>query len=177
MRISARTSTTSSGSTHTGSVLSGGGPHSPIGRGSGLKIRTVWVRVPVGARYRAWSRAFRSDRRSRRGRSSLRRPGGGWVPPSSAHWHCSRGRVEDKRGQPSARCRLAVSAYAVVTSVVEDQAAAEEGVPPGGRLADEITVPTMFVLGRRRRPDRATECSASEQRLVPFRERDHAGRC
>jgi hypothetical protein len=24
-------------------------PHSPIGRGSGLKIRTVWVRVPVGA--------------------------------------------------------------------------------------------------------------------------------
>ncbi|MDQ1717201.1 MAG: hypothetical protein QOE89_1154 [Pseudonocardiales bacterium] len=25
-------------------------PHSPIGRGSGLKIRTVWVRVPVGAR-------------------------------------------------------------------------------------------------------------------------------
>ena len=25
------------------------GPHSPIGRGSGLKIRTVWVRVPVGA--------------------------------------------------------------------------------------------------------------------------------
>jgi hypothetical protein len=25
------------------------GPHSPIGRGSGLKIRQVWVRVPVGA--------------------------------------------------------------------------------------------------------------------------------
>jgi hypothetical protein len=29
-------------------------PHSPIGRGSGLKIRTVWVRVPVGAREEAW---------------------------------------------------------------------------------------------------------------------------
>ena len=26
-------------------------PHSPIGRGSGLKIRTVWVRVPLGAQY------------------------------------------------------------------------------------------------------------------------------
>jgi|AntAceMinimDraft_17_1070374.scaffolds.fasta_scaffold11996_2 hypothetical protein len=29
-------------------------PHSPIGRGSGLKIRTVWVRVPLGARCFGW---------------------------------------------------------------------------------------------------------------------------
>ena len=30
----------------------GSGPHSPTGRGSGLKIRSVWVRIPLGAPHR-----------------------------------------------------------------------------------------------------------------------------
>ena len=33
----------------TGGVRTTIGPYSPIGRGNGLKIRTVWVRIPLRA--------------------------------------------------------------------------------------------------------------------------------
>ena len=52
-------------------------PHSPIGRGSGLKIRTVSVRVRLGALGRAW---YREACHRRSGRSDVCGPAATPIP-------------------------------------------------------------------------------------------------